>query len=111
MRGHNVFFDAENWLIGFAESDCDYNYLETGIPSKQVDPYMSRNELNKFIRSHMCENNMWLCLLLTCVDSLYIIFLLSASAFMIHSYLETRRKIRLLSVESFRNEDGEKKLL
>uniref|UniRef100_A0A7S3PYZ2 Peptidase A1 domain-containing protein n=1 Tax=Chaetoceros debilis TaxID=122233 RepID=A0A7S3PYZ2_9STRA len=108
MRGHNVFFDVDNWLVGFADSDCDYKYLETGTPSEKVDPYISRKDLNTLVRSHMCEKNKWICIVLSFIDSLYLIFLLAAAAIVLQSYIETRRKIRILSVESLRNEDGEK---
>lgn len=110
MRGHNVFFDIENWLVGFADSDCDYNYLETGTPSEKVDPYISGKDLNKIVRSHMCKQNKWICIILTCIDSLYFIFIFAAFAILIQSYVETRRKIRNLSAERLKIEDDEKEV-
>lgn len=30
MQGHDIFFDRDNRRIGFAESNCDYEYLVSG---------------------------------------------------------------------------------
>lgn len=46
MMGHDVFFDAQNMRLGWAESDCEYSSLvkEGGYPSVMGDSTESKDE-------------------------------------------------------------------
>ena len=39
MQGHDILFDIEKKIVGFAESKCDYNYLISGTKSEEFKPF------------------------------------------------------------------------
>eukprot|EP00979_Chaetoceros_neogracilis_P013540 scaffold3896_cov235-Chaetoceros_neogracile.AAC.5 len=49
MRSHNVLFDIDNGRIGFADSNCDYDFLVTGKASEFISPYATAMDINKFL--------------------------------------------------------------
>ena len=69
MRYHNVLFDLERYLIGMAESNCDYQELITGTRSDLPEPYISmQNANNMMMKENMdsvCESEPFVCLVTT----------------------------------------------
>lgn len=65
MRSHNVLFDMENYQIGMAESNCDYQALITGIETDFADPYSSIKEVQHMLKREkiesICEENSFTC--------------------------------------------------
>lgn len=57
MQGHDILFDMEKKVVGFAESKCDYNYLISGTKSDEFEPFNMIWDIARFYIRHSCNTD------------------------------------------------------
>lgn len=84
MRSHNVLFDMENYQIGMAESNCDYQALLTGIETDFADPYLSLQEVKSMLKREnfesICEESAFTCKVIFVLRIVILMSIISVTA-------------------------------
>jgi|AntRauTorckE5430_2_1112549.scaffolds.fasta_scaffold00825_3 hypothetical protein len=92
MRSHNVLFDIDNGRIGFADSNCDYDFLVTGKASEFISPYATAMDINKLFIQETCSIHPIFC---------FIMYSLRILTFVLFSLLMIVSLLKLLHFTDF----------